>query len=180
MLRVICRFLSGFVAVLIFHVGLAHAAAAKEPAWQTNFEAAQAKAKAQKKILLVAFIGSDWCPWCKKIKAEVFEKQAFASEARKKYVLVEVDFPHKKKLSDELKEQNGKLAKRYKIGAYPSVLLLKPDGELIAHTGYSDGGAKDYVKQLADLMKTYRSLAGLRATAHGHGARSGETFGPTD
>ncbi len=162
MLRVVRRCLSGLVAVSMLHAVLAAAAAAKELAWQTDFQAAQAKAKAQKKILLVAFIGSDWCPWCKKIKAEVFDKQAFASEARKKFVLVEVDFPHKKKLSDELKEQNGKLATRYKIGAYPSVLLLKPDGDLIARTGYSAGGAKEYVNQLAGLMKTYDSLAGLR------------------
>ena len=75
--------------------------------------------------------------------------------------MVQVDFPHEKKLPDELKEQNGKLAKKYKINSYPSVLLLKPDGELIAHTGYSPGGAENYIKQLAGLMKTYESLAGL-------------------
>jgi len=162
MLRIIRRFLSGLAPVLVLHAVLANAAATKEAAWQTNFQAAQAKAKAQKKILLVAFTGSDWCPWCKKLKAEVFDKQPFASAAHKRFVLVQIDFPHEKKLPNELKEQNGKLAKKYKIGAYPSVLLLQPDGELIAHTGYSDGGAKDYVKQLAGLMKTYKSLAGLR------------------
>ena len=97
------------------------------------------------------------------------------------FVLVQVDFPHEKKLPDELKEQNGRLARKYKINTYPSVLLLKPDGELIARTGYSPGGAENYIKQLAGLMKTYESLAGLRgATTHGYGARSGETVRPTD
>ena len=163
MSRLIRRLLFGLSPILLLPALLATAAAAKDPAWQTDFQAAQAKAKAQKKILLVAFTGSDWCPWCKKLKAEVFDKPAFASEAQKRFVLVEVDFPHEKKLSDELKEQNGKLAKKYKIGSYPSILLLKPDGELIAHTGYSPGGAKNYLKDLADLMKTYESLAGLRA-----------------
>jgi thioredoxin-related protein len=163
MSRLIRRLLSGLSPILLLPALLATAAAAKEPAWQTDFQAAQAKAKAQKKILLVAFTGSDWCPWCKKLKAEVFDKPAFASAAQKRFVLVAVDFPHEKKLSDDLKEQNGKLAKKYKIGSYPSILLLKPDGELIAHTGYSAGGAKNYLKDLADLMKTYESLAGLRA-----------------
>ena len=68
MLRIIRPFLSGLVPVLMLHAAFANAGAAKEPAWQTDFQAAQAKAKAQKKILLVAFIGSDWCPWCKKIQ----------------------------------------------------------------------------------------------------------------
>ncbi len=162
MSRISRRFLSGLLPVLALHAVLAHAAAAKESAWQTDFSAAQAKAKAQKKVLLVAFIGSDWCPWCKKIQAAVFDQQAFTSAARKQFVLVQVDFPHERKLPDELKEQNGKLAKKYKINAYPSVLLLKPDGELMAQTGYSPGGPKDYLKQLAGLMKTYQSLAGLR------------------
>ncbi len=163
MSRIIRRFLSGLAPVLLLPAVLATAAAAKEPAWQTDFQVAQAKAKAQKKILLVAFTGSDWCPWCKKLKAEVFDKPAFASAAQKRFVLVAVDFPHEKKLPEDLKEQNSKLAKKYNIYSYPSILLLKPDGELIAHTGYSAGGAKNYTKDLADLMKTYESLAGLRA-----------------
>ncbi len=162
MLTTVRRFLSRPVPVLLIHVVFANAVVAAEAAWQTNFQAAQAEAKTQKKILLVAFTGSDWCPWCKKLKAEVFDKQPFASAAHKQFVLVDIDFPHEKKLPDELKEQNGKLANKYKINGFPSVLLLKPNGELIAHTGYSPGGAESYVKQLAGLMKTYESLAGLR------------------
>ena len=162
MFRIICHFPSGLVPFLILHASLTNVAGAWDAAWQTDFQAAQAKAKAQRKTLLVAFTGSDWCPWCKKLKAEVFDKQPFLSAARKQFVLVNVDFPHEKKLPDELKQQNGKLAKRYKINTYPSILLLKPDGELIAHTGYSPGGPEKYVKQLTGLMKTYESLVELR------------------
>jgi thiol-disulfide isomerase/thioredoxin len=146
----------------MLHAVLAHVATAKEAAWPTNFQAAQAKAKAQDKPMLVAFTGSDWCPWCKKLQTEVFDKPLFGAAARKQFVLLQVDFPHEKKLSEELKEQNGKLAKKYNVYAYPSVLLLKPDGGLIARTGYSPGGPESYVNQLAGLMKTYESVAGLR------------------
>jgi len=162
MLRIIRCFPSGLVPVLILDAVLTSFAGAKDVAWPTNFKAAQAQAKAQKKTLLLAFIGSDWCPWCKKIKAEVFDKPPFLSAAQKQFVLVEVDFPHEKKLPDELKEQNGKLAKKYKINTYPSILLVKPEGELIAHTGYQPGGAENYVKQLTGLMKTYNNLVELR------------------
>lgn len=180
MFEVIRRFLPCLVPALMLHVVLTKAAAAKEAIWPTNFAAAQARAKDQKKILLVAFTGSDWCPWCKKLKDEVFDKKPFTSVVHKQFVLVQIDFPHEKKLSGELEEQNGKLAKKYKINTYPSVLLLKPDGELIAHTGYSPGGPENYIKQLTGLRKTYESLAGLRGTALGQGARSGETAGPID
>jgi thioredoxin-related protein len=62
--------------------------------WQTNFEAAKAKAKAEHKMVLVEFSDSDWCPWCKKMKADVFDKQFFKAEARKGFVLVNLDFPN--------------------------------------------------------------------------------------
>lgn len=48
--------------------------------WQTDFHAAKDKAKADNKLLLVDFTGSDWCPWCKKLHEEVFEKDAFKDE----------------------------------------------------------------------------------------------------
>jgi thiol-disulfide isomerase/thioredoxin len=135
---------------------------AKEAVWQTDFPAAQAQAKAEKKLLLADFTGSDWCIWCKRLKAEVFEKEPFAAEAAKRFVLVELDFPHEKKLSDELKQQNDRLKKQYKILGFPTILILNPDGDLIARTGYRPGGAENYTKFLAALLKTYESLPGLR------------------
>ena len=47
--------------------------------------------------------------WCKKLKREVFDKEGFKTEAPKQFVLVELDFPHTKKLSEELQKQNGEL-----------------------------------------------------------------------
>ena len=95
-------------AVLGFAI-LAGAAAADESAWQTDFQAAQTQARAEKKLLLVDFTGSDWCIWCKRLKAEVFDKDPFVAEVTKKFVLVELDFPNEKKLPDKLKEQNATL-----------------------------------------------------------------------
>ena len=61
------RFAAGvaFCAVVVFVAGSAVA----DEVWQTNFEAAKARAKAEHKLLLVEFSGSDWCPFCKKMKA---------------------------------------------------------------------------------------------------------------
>ena len=163
MFIVIRRYPFGLVPVLLLALFTNAAAAGDVPAWQTDFHAAQARAKAQKKILLVAFTGSDWCPWCKKINAEIFEKEAFLTAAHKRFILVNIDFPHEKKLSDELKQQNEKLARAYKINSFPSVTLIKADGELMARTGYSSDGPEKYIKQLNGLMKTYDSVVVMRA-----------------
>jgi thiol-disulfide isomerase/thioredoxin len=135
---------------------------AEEAAWMTDFAAAKAKAKAEKKLLLVDFTGSDWCSWCKRLHNEVFDKDPFKADAPKNFILVELDFPHEKKLPDELKAQNGKLAKQYKIRGYPTVLLLDPEGEVVAQTGYRPGGAEKYVENLGKLVALHETVVKLQ------------------
>ena len=153
---------SALAPVVIVQAIFSSFAAAKEAPWQTNFEAAQDQAKTQKKNLLVAVTGSDWCPWCRKLKSEVFDKAPFPAAVRKHFVLVNIDFPHEKKLPDVLKAQNERIAKKYAAFSYPTVLLLRPDGELMARTGYIEGGPQKYLDLLADMLKTYEGIAPLR------------------
>ncbi len=149
--------MTGAVSVLVALAAVAGLVRAeeKESLWQTGFAAAKAKAKAEKKLLLVNFTGSDWCVWCKKLKAEVFDKEGFKTEAPKQFVLVELDFPRRKKLSKELQKQNRELGSRYKVHVYPTVLLMDAEGKVVARTGYSPGGPEKYVRQLAEFAETY-------------------------
>src|SRR5437899_11282386 len=74
---------------------------AAEAEWMTDLRAALAKAKAEKKMVLLDFTGSDWCGWCIKFNQEVLSQSAFTDYAAKNFVLVEVDFPRKKELRSE-------------------------------------------------------------------------------
>ncbi len=130
--------------------------------WQTDFEVAKAKAKAEKKLLLVDFTGSDWCAWCMRLKEEVFDKKTFETEAPKQFVCVELDFPQEKDLSKELKEQNTKLSHQYKVRGFPTVLVMDPEGQVMARTGYRPGGPEEYVKELRDLVKTYEDVVAIK------------------
>lgn len=120
--------------------------------WLTDLEEAKKVAQAEKKDILVDFTGSDWCVWCQRLKAEVFDKPEFAA-ASKDFVLVELDFPRAKKLAPGVKEKNEALAKQFNISGFPTVLLLDSKGELFAQTGYAEGGAVKYLASLAELRK---------------------------
>ncbi|MDT8391660.1 MAG: hypothetical protein RRC34_14260, partial [Lentisphaeria bacterium] len=87
------------------------------------------------------------------VDKEVFSQQAFKDYAKDNLVTVFLDFPAKKKISDELKKQNAELAKKYKIRGYPTVILLNSEGKKIAQTGYRRGGAEAYVKHLKSLIE---------------------------
>ena len=143
--------------------GLAHKGSAAESLWQTDFKAAQAKAKQEKKYMLVDFTGSDWCIWCVRLHNEVFDKEEFKSGAPKQYVLVELDFPNEKEQSDELKKQNKELAKQYEVKGFPTVLVMDADGQVVARTGYRPGGPEKYLDKLAEFSKLYENVLALKA-----------------
>ena len=65
----------------------------------------------------------------------------------------------RKKLPRKTAEQNKALAKSYGVTGFPTVLLVEPDGKLIAKTGYKEGGPKTYVKHLEELLKDYERPA---------------------
>ncbi|MEO8425989.1 MAG: thioredoxin family protein [Verrucomicrobiota bacterium] len=124
-------------------------ASAAELEWLTDLTQAKSQAKAEKKLVLMDFTGSDWCPPCKKLKKDVFSSEEFATFAKANLVLVEVDFPRTKKQSAELKKANEALSRKYDIEAYPTIIVLSPEGkQLIKDTGYDGSSAKDFVAKL--------------------------------
>jgi len=118
--------------------------------WLTDLPKAQAQAKAEKKMVMLDFTGSDWCGWCIKLHKEVFSKPEFEEYAKKNLVLVEVDFPRGKQQTEELKKANQQLQKKYSIQGYPTLIVLNGEGTKIAESGYVQGGPKAF---LADLEK---------------------------
>jgi thioredoxin-related protein len=120
--------------------------------WQTDFAAAKAQAKAEQKPLLLNFTGSDWCGWCIKLDREVFSQKTFRDYAAESLVLVEIDFPRRKQVSPELKQQNEALAKEYGIRGFPTIVILSPDGGLMKKTGYKSGGAEAYVEHIQGIL----------------------------
>ena len=135
----------------VTYLGLASGLFASE-GWMTDFEAAQAKAKAENKPMLLDFTGSDWCGWCIKLDEEVFSQTAFSQYAAAELVLVEIDFPRRTDQPAKLKAQNEALAQKYGIRGFPTILVLSPEGELIEKTGYRRGGPRAYVAHIKEIL----------------------------
>jgi thioredoxin-related protein len=120
--------------------------------WNDNLEKAVEQAKKENKAVLVNFTGSDWCIWCKRLSAEVFQQKEFEEYAKKSLVLVMLDFPKDIQQSQETKEYNNKLAQKYGIQGFPTILLIDSQGNLVAQTGYQPGGAAKYVEHLKSYL----------------------------
>lgn len=138
---------------ILFFAALAIASVANAAEWMTDYDKALAQAKAQKKPILVDFTGSDWCIWCMKLDKEVFSQPAFDNWAQKKAILLKLDFPRRSAQSDAVKKANAALVQKYQVQGFPTILILDENGNEKARTGYRQGGAENYVKQLDGLIK---------------------------
>jgi thioredoxin-related protein len=122
-----------------------------KPGWSEDYAASLAKAKADNKMVLLDFTGSDWCGWCIKIDNEIFSKPEFQAYAKDNLELVELDFPRKKSLPANVKAQNEKLAQEYRIEGFPTVIVLNSSGKKVGELGYMDGGPKAFIAALEKL-----------------------------
>lgn len=125
---------------------------AEEGGWLTDLSKAQVKAKSEKKMVLMDFNGSDWCPPCKALRKNVLNSQTFLDFAKDNLVLVDVDFPRHAQQTEELKKANKALSEKYSIEGFPTVIVLSSDGkELKKVVGYDGQSAKEFVAELQKL-----------------------------
>jgi thioredoxin-related protein len=129
-------------------------ALAEEAQWITDLAKAQATAKKENKMVLMDFTGSDWCPPCKALHNKVFTSKEFIDYAKENLVLVLVDFPNSKPISAEQKQANNELAQKYKVRAFPTVIVLDSNGKQLSfEEGYNGTGPKEFVAKLQKLKK---------------------------
>jgi protein disulfide-isomerase len=122
--------------------------------WGTDLPKAQAQAKADHKMVLLDFTGSDWCGWCIKFDKETLSTDKFADYAKAHLELVVVDFPNKKPQSDALKAVNKALGDKYGVDGYPTFVVLNSDGKEIGRqVGYAPGGPEAFIAQLEGYNK---------------------------
>ena len=128
-------------------------ACAQNLEWLSDVQAAKDKAKQENKLVLLDFTGSDWCPWCIKLRSEVFDKAEFAEYAQSKLVIMEVDFPHSKPMALLQRQGNRQLAKSYHVHGYPTIIVFNPDGHQVSEIGYVSGGPKAFITRLESIPR---------------------------
>jgi len=119
--------------------------------WQTDYNLASQEASKTNRPIVLVFQGSDWCAPCKKLDREVFQTETFQLYAKDHFVMLEADFPRKKKnaLPEEQQKKNNALAEKYNPqGIFPFVVILNSEGKVLGETGYMKSSASQYILHL--------------------------------
>ncbi len=133
-------------------------------AWiHDDMVAAQKQAAEQNKGILIEFTGSDWCGPCKMMKAKVLNKQEFADEATKHFVLLELDYPNAPQ-PNEVKKANAALLEKYGVRGFPTVIFADAAGN--PYGGFSAARNMDFVKEtMAGALKLRDAVSAAKAKA---------------
>lgn len=100
---------------------------AGHPGWHVDVDEAYKESKETGKPIMANFTGSDWCGWCKRLSAAVFVKPEFQKWADEHVVLLELDFPKRKSVPEEIRQQNSKLQRAFKVRGFPTVWVFEMD-----------------------------------------------------
>lgn len=140
------------VLIALFMIA-GYSANAQELTWHNDLSKASELAIKSKKPLLLFFTGSDWCGWCMRLQKEVLTTPDFAKWAKDNVVLVELDFPRRKQLPDDIRKQNADMEQLFGIRGYPTVWFVTPtnkDGKVnfdrLGSTGYVAGGPSKWLE----------------------------------
>ncbi len=141
--------------------------------WLTNFAAATQAAAARGGRVLVLFNGSDWSPAGRRFADEVALHPEFQTAFAADFVFLRLDYATRVQLPAELREQNAKLRERYGVTVYPTLLVLRADGEVLGTVDLQKEQPGDSyrarviaaVAELRDLLKPLPPPAPVTATA---------------
>jgi len=119
--------------------------------WLTDIVEAKIIAASEQKNIILVFQGSDWCAPCMKLDREVFSTDTFQLYAKDHFVMLQADFPRKKKnaLPEEHQKKNNALAEKYNPrGIFPFVIVLDEEGNKLGETGYFKSSPSSYILHL--------------------------------
>jgi protein disulfide-isomerase len=129
------------------------AAPAMAADWVYNYDHAVRVARDQKRTVLINFTGSDWCGYCIKLKKEIFDTADFKDFANDELVLLEVDFPEKKRQDPIDARVNKALAQKFNVTGFPTLFLVDGQGKVLGEVDYNGGGTTAFLKALNRVLK---------------------------
>lgn len=104
---------------------MAQSAPSAEITWSQSLTDAWKQAVAQRRPLLMVFTMRG-CHFCTKLEQQTFRDRAVSSRVNSRFVAVMIDA-----------DQAGALAEKLGVQAYPTSIVVSPDGNIVKHTiGY--------------------------------------------
>ena len=130
----------------------AGSASAQTKTDDTNRTEALARAKSENKHVLLDFAGEKWCPFSKRMEADVLTTPEFHQYADAHLIVVKIECPNPQHASAASIDKFYGSQARYPLGMIPTCVVLDVDRKTLGTlAGYQDGGPGAFLRQLEKL-----------------------------
>lgn len=123
-----------------------------------SFDEALKAAKAENKMVFIDCYTS-WCGPCKRLARDIFPTKEAGDYFTPRFVSIKVDME---------KGEGPQLGKRYDVGAYPTLLFLNADGELVYRLCGGKSSAVELIKDVEQGIKNQSLTAMQRQYEEGN------------
>ncbi len=150
------------IALVLFWLPLNLTAQDYEPAhegWHYILQDAYEESAQTNKPIMALFTGSDWCRPCMRMSKAVFDQPEFKGWAEENVVLLELDFPRRRSIPDEIRQQNGGLQQALQVRGYPTVVVfnIEPNAES-GEMEITDLGRTNFSASMEDFAETIEAM----------------------
>ena len=99
---------------------------------------------------LIIFVGSDWCPNCRRLEMNILSDSLFISYLKNNDILIElIDFPQRNKQNQAQITHNKQIAEQYKFkGIFPTLILTLRDTLAYQKVSYVDMNVNNIIAEI--------------------------------
>jgi len=124
--------------------------------WQPTYNSAVAASRTLSKPILILFTGTHWCPACMKLERDVLTKPEFARAVGDRLVFLKAEFPNY--TADSIEASPFKfLLDRYKVDAFPTMIIINPEGHVLFNVNYQTGGVEPYIQEITKQLSQFEN-----------------------
>lgn len=124
--------------------------------WHFYMAAALQEAEDSNLPILLSFTGSDWSSHCQRLAENVYNQPEFVAFAQTEVVPVQLDYPKLTAVKPGLAGQNERMKTHFDVVAFPTIILLAPNGDYLTRFEYRDTSAKRLIKKFRSAIKKAR------------------------
>lgn len=126
--------------------------------WLRNYSDAVALSQSTSKPIAILFTGTGWCPACMKLERAVLTHSEFSQAVGQKFVFLKAEFPDYSEPA-VMASPYKPLLDRYGINAFPTIVVVNTNGQMLYTVNYREGGPQAYAQELLQKLNQGGSRA---------------------
>ena len=119
--------------------------------WLRSYAESVALSQSTGKPIAILFTGTGWCPACMKLERLVLNHPEFTQAVAQRFVFLKAEFPDYSEAA-VMASPYKPLLDRYGVNAFPTIIVVNANGQMLFTVNYREGGPQLYAQELLQKL----------------------------